>query len=163
MSRSIHSVWLPCVSIAVVSLIGKVCVAAETELPEAVQKTLKAKFKDASGYTVKVENEKGTKVYEIEWKDKSGRPYEVEIALDGKLIEQSYPIAAKQLPEKVRSAVRKKYPKGKILQAIKEVEGSETSYEVIVQSDGKKYEMEFDDDDDDDDDHDDDDDKDDDD
>src|SRR5262249_52409809 len=71
---------------------------------------LKAKFPKAEIDKWTKEKEGNDVVYDIEFKQE-GRKFEADIKEDGTLLNYEKEIAAKDLPEAVRKALDKKYPK----------------------------------------------------
>jgi uncharacterized membrane protein YkoI len=70
----------------------------ESKLPEAVRKTFDAKFPKAQIQKVDVEEEDGVMVYDVEFKDAQGEK-ETDITADGTMLEITYVIQPKDLPE----------------------------------------------------------------
>ena len=88
------------------------------------------------------ETDKGVTSYEIESKE-AGVHRDVQYAPDGTLIvvEESMPYA--KLPDAVRNAVTKEYPKGKVTHCEKLSKTALTQYEVALKSGKQKYEVVF--------------------
>jgi len=72
--------------------------APKTKLPEVVRKTFEAKFPGAQIQKVDVEEEDGVMVYDVEFKDAQGEK-ETDITADGTMLEITYVIQPKDLPE----------------------------------------------------------------
>jgi uncharacterized membrane protein YkoI len=72
--------------------------APGTKLPDAVRKTFEAKFPNAQIQKVDVEEEDGVTVYDVEFKDAQGEK-ETDITADGTMLEITYVIEPKDLPE----------------------------------------------------------------
>lgn len=58
--------------------------------------------------------------------------------------EKEEEIALDKLPAKVLETVKKKYPKGTLIKAVKEEEDNEVEYEVTLKDDGAKIEISID-------------------
>lgn len=63
------------------------------------------------------------------------------LALPLRAEEKSETVALEKLPANVLEAVKKKYPKGTLVKAVKEEEKGEIEYEVLVKEDGKNIEV----------------------
>jgi hypothetical protein len=107
-------------------------------LPEAVKKSLKAKYPGAKIKNIgKEKNAEGETIYEVEMTV----PTPVDVNFDAKgeieVIERG--IGIFELPEAVKKAAAKAFPKGKIVKAetIIEEEGA-LNYEVVIEVKGKK-------------------------
>ena len=110
----------------------------KVELPKAVKKALKASYPGAEIRGVsKEKNDEGETIYEVELTVKT----KVDVNFDEKgeveAIERA--IGVFELPESVRKAAAKAFPKGKVVKAetVVEEEG-ELKYEVVIQCKGKK-------------------------
>jgi hypothetical protein len=107
---------------------------------------LKAKFPKAEIRKWTKEKEGGTVIYDIEFKQE-GRHCEADIKEDGTYINFEKEIAARDLPEAVKKAVDKKYPKAtlKEIMEVTEVKGKEDKLEgyeiVLVSADNKTVEL----------------------
>jgi hypothetical protein len=80
--------------------------APETKLPEVVRKTFATKFPNAQIQKVDVEEEDGVTVYDVEFKDAQGEK-ETDIAADGTMLEITYVIQPKDLPEAAAKPILK--------------------------------------------------------
>src|SRR5262245_23958173 len=80
------------------------------KIPKAVMEALKSKFPKIKIDKWSKETEDGKVVYDIEGKE-NGRKCEADIAEDGTIINYEKEIQAKDLPEAVRAAIEKRYPK----------------------------------------------------
>jgi hypothetical protein len=115
------------------------------DVPQAVVKSIKARFPRAELTEATKEVEDGKTTYEIALKN-DGRAVDLSLGTDGKITEIEATIDAGALPAKVTSALQAKYPKSTIKKAEEIVEikeGKETkSYEVIViTTAGKSHEV----------------------
>jgi uncharacterized membrane protein YkoI len=115
------------------------------KLPKAVVEAVKAKFAGAILVSAETEKEDGKTVYEVNLKHK-GHAIEVTVTPEGKIVSVEKTIAAKDLPEAVADALKKKYPKATI-KKVEELSKDDkvTGYEVLlVTSDKKTVEVVFD-------------------
>ena len=112
------------------------------KIPKAVMDALKAKFPKAEIHKWTKEKDGDVVVYDIEFKVE-GRKTEADIKEDGAYINFEQEIAAKDLPEAVKNAIDKKYPKAtmKEIMQITEVKGKDEKlegYEVVLDTADKK-------------------------
>jgi uncharacterized membrane protein YkoI len=137
--------------------------APETKLTEVVRKTFEAKFPNAKIQKVDVEEEDGVTVYDVEFKDAQGEK-ETDIAADGTMLEITYVIQPKDLPEAAAKPILKaaegatrgrterieithqtkdgkvvKLPRPVTHYAMEMTKGGRTA-EIVVDSDGKVLE-----------------------
>ena len=137
--------------------------ATDTKLPEVVRKTFEARFPNAQIQKVDVEEEDGVTVYDVEFKDAQGEK-ETDIAADGTMLEITYVIQPKDLPEAAAKPILKaaegatkgrterieishqtkdgkavKLPKPVTHYAMEMTKGDKSA-EIIVDSDGKVLE-----------------------
>ena len=133
------------VTLAVVVLLVPVVRADEKEekvpldkLPKAVVEAVKAKFAGATLVSAEKEKEDGKTVYEVNIKHK-GHTIEVSVTPEGKIVSVEKTIAAKDLPEAVAAALKKKYPKATV-KKVEELSKDDkvTGYEVLLVAPGKK-------------------------
>ncbi|MFO0967832.1 MAG: PepSY-like domain-containing protein [Gemmataceae bacterium] len=116
------------------------------KIPKAVMDTLKGRFPKAVIDKWTREKEGADVVYDIEFKI-GARKWEADIKENGTLLNFEKEIAVKDLPEAVAKAVAKRYPKGKMTEAMEmtDVKGKEEKlhgYEIIVRkADGKSVEI----------------------
>jgi uncharacterized membrane protein YkoI len=111
-------------------------------IPKPVMDTLKARFPKAEIQKWTVEKEGDKVVYDIEFKQ-GARKFEADIFEDGAIHNWEKEIAAKDVPEAVRAAVEKKYPKAtwKEVMEITEVKDKKErleGYEIVLGPADKK-------------------------
>ncbi len=114
------------------------------ELPKKVVSAVKALF--PHGELTKGEKEKLDEeiVYTVVVKDK-GKPVEVTLNGEGKILEVEKEVAAKDLPKAVVEALRAKYPKAAIEEAAVEIKGESKVYRVsLLTADKKKVDVKLD-------------------
>ncbi len=109
-----------------------------------VPKTILAAFEQSypkakvQGYSK--ETDKGKTVYEIESKEgKTAR--DVSYNEDGSLVSVEESIQYSELPETVRGAIAKEYPKHKAVICEKIMKGTTTEFEVLLKSGKQKIEV----------------------
>jgi hypothetical protein len=112
------------------------------KIPKKVRDALKAKFPKAEIHKWTREKEAGKVVYDIEFKQE-GRKFEADIFEDGTIHNWEKEIAAKDLPDAVKKAVGKKYPRAtlKEVMQITEVKGKKEvlgGYEIVLETADKK-------------------------
>lgn len=108
------------------------------KIPKKVMESLKAKFPKAKIHKWTKAKEGDDVVYDIEFKQ-GDRKFEADIKEDGTIVNWEKEVATKDLPEAVKKAIEKKYPKSKLKEAMeitdikdkKEVAGG---YEVILET-----------------------------
>jgi len=113
-----------------------------TKLPQAVAKTLDARFPGATITTATKTKEKGEVIYDIEM-TRDGRKHEMDVREDGSIVNFENQIAPDELPAAVTEAVRAKYPKSRIKEAmavmvVKEQKDTVEEYEVLIETASKK-------------------------
>jgi hypothetical protein len=138
--------WVGLAAVLGLMAFATISAAAEKEekeskhirLPEAISKSLKAKYPHAEirGLS-KEKNEKGKTIYEVEMIVPTR--VDAEFEEDGELAVVEREIGAFELPEVVRKAAAKHFHGGKIRKAetVLEEEG-ELKYELVIQHEGKK-------------------------
>ena len=112
------------------------------KIPKPVMDTLKAKFPKAAIHKWTMEKEGDKIVYDIEFKQ-GEQKFEADIFGDGTLHNWEKEIAAKDVPEAVKTAVDKKYPKAawkEIMQITEVKNGKEVleGYEIVLETADKK-------------------------
>jgi uncharacterized membrane protein YkoI len=112
------------------------------KIPQKVMDTLKAKFPKAEIHKWTMEKEGDKVVYDIEFKQGTQK-FEADIFEDGTLHNWEKEIAAKDVPEAVKAAVDKKYPKAtwKEIMQITEVKDKKEvleGYEIVLETADKK-------------------------
>jgi hypothetical protein len=108
------------------------------KIPKSVMDALTAKFPRAEIRKWTKETEDGVVLYDIELKQ-DGRNFEADIKEDGTFHNWEKEIEARELPDVVKKAVEKKYPKStlKMSMAITAVTNGKDSlegYEIIVET-----------------------------
>jgi hypothetical protein len=117
---------------------------SEDKIPKAVMDALKSKFPQAKIDKCIKEKEGDDVIYDIEFKQE-GRKCEADIKENGTYLNHEKAIAAKDLPQAVRDAVEKRYPKAKLDEVMEEtaVMGKAeklVAYEIVVTTAEKKEE-----------------------
>ena len=112
------------------------------KIPKKVMDALKAKFPKAEIHKLTIEKEGDKVVYDIEFKQE-GKKFEADIFEDGTIQNWEKEVAAKDLPEAVKKAVDKLYPKAtlkEIMQITDVKDGKETpgGFEIVLESADKK-------------------------
>src|SRR5262245_10627035 len=127
----------------VLFLFGTQAVQAQAEavpldkIPKALMDALLSKFPKAKIDKCTKAKEGDAVVYDIEFKQQSGRKGEADIKEDGTYINYEKEIDAKDLPKAVSNAIEKKYPKSTLKEVMEETEvkGKDeklSAYEVIL-------------------------------
>src|SRR5262245_13068771 len=112
------------------------------KIPKAVMDALKAKFPKAEIHKWTKEKEGDDVVYDIEFKQE-GRKCEADIKENGTYINYEREIAAKDLPDAVKQAVEKKYPKSTLkevmeIMAVKDKKEALEGFEIILTTAAKQ-------------------------
>jgi hypothetical protein len=112
------------------------------KIPKAVMDALKSKFPNAQIHKWTKEKEGDIVVYDIEFKH-NGRSCEADIKEDGTFHNYEREIAAKDLPQVVKQAVDKRYPKATLkevmeITAVKGKNEKLEGYEVVIQTADRK-------------------------
>lgn len=114
------------------------------KVPAAAVKTIKARFPKAEIRFVDKEN---TGIFEFAMKE-GDRQFDVGVAGDGKLVNVKEEVAEKDIPAAVKTAVLKKYPGTKIIEAEKVTRGdgkdARTIYELLIQTGKGKQTVKYD-------------------
>lgn len=115
------------------------------KVPRAVMEAINARFPGANVESVERETEAGKVVYDVELKHKS-RKYEMDIHEDGTVVELEKEVAAEDVPEAVRKAVRAEFPRAKVREfmEVNRVKGKDETpihYEVTLSINGKEREV----------------------
>jgi hypothetical protein len=112
------------------------------KIPKKVMDTLKGKFPKAEIHKWTKEKEGAKDMYDIEFKQE-GKKFEADIFDDGTIHNWEKEIAAKDLPDAVKKAVEKKYPKSTLketmqITAVKDKKDVLEGYEIILDTADKK-------------------------
>src|SRR4051812_4637435 len=92
------------------------------KIPKAVTDSLLSKFPKAKIDKCTREKQGGDVVYDIEFKQESGRKGESDIKENGVYVNYEKEVDAKDLPKAVRAAIEKKYPKSTLKEVMEETE-----------------------------------------
>lgn len=116
--------------------------AGGAQIPKVVMDALTARFPKAIVETWTREEEKGTVIYDIEFRQ-GGRKGEADIRQDGTFVNWEEAIPASELPGAVRRAVDGKYPGSRIVELMRitaVTDGKEAleGYEITLETAGKK-------------------------
>lgn len=116
------------------------------KLPKAVVDAVKAKFPKAEIKQAEKETEDGKTKYEVTLAD-GGTKIDVDVTEGGTITGYEKEIALKDLPKAVSEAAAAKHPKGtaKSAEAVYNVKDGKDAlayYEVTIEVDGKKHEVE---------------------
>ena len=117
----------------------------EAEVPEAVEKAIKAEYPDAKIGEAEEEKEDGKMIYEVEF-TVGKKEYEASITPEGKILEIESEIKVTEIPAIVKKAIMAKY-EGATLKEAEELikEKKVASYEVkLVTKEEKTMEVVFD-------------------
>ena len=123
---------------------------AAADLPAAVLATVKATLPEAVVEKAMLEDEDGTKVYEVKVKTADGREVEVMVRADGGLTETEEQVKEAALPAQVAKAFAEVLPAGKVEELEKKLvvvfeakkKGSEATYELAVDANGEVLSLE---------------------
>lgn len=113
------------------------------KIPKAVMVRLLAKFPKAKIDTCTRTKEGDAVVYDIEFRQQSGRKGEADIKEDGTFINYEKETDARALPRAVRNAIETRYPKSSLKTIMEETEvmgrdEKRSAYEVILMTGDKK-------------------------
>jgi hypothetical protein len=116
------------------------------KIPKKVMNTLKAKFPKAEIHKWTREKEGDIVIYDIEFKQE-GRKFEADIKEDGTIHNWEKEVAVQYLPDAVKKAVEKKYPNSVLkeimeITAVKNGKDEREGYEIVLETAGKKSEVE---------------------
>jgi uncharacterized membrane protein YkoI len=131
---------------------------AAKDLPEAVTKTLEAKYPKATYkmieevYKVKGKDEK-LEYYEVAVVTADKKKVEVLVAPDGKIVKAgeekpaTAPAAEKipldKVPAKIMAAIKGRFPGAELTSVEKETEEGQVVYDIELKHEGRKYEMDI--------------------
>ena len=110
------------------------------KVPAAVQQAIKAYASESEIKAIENGDVDGTKVIEFDI-EKNGRKSEIAFRPNGKLFSTEEQVTMAELPEAVRKTINEKGAGGTIGTPEKVVQEGKTSYEVIIEKDGKKTEF----------------------
>lgn len=137
-----HIVWVLTVSLLLsVSAVAQEKKIKRSELPAAVEMTVKEQSKGTTIRGFSVEQENGKTTYEVEMLV-NGHTKDVQISPNGTVIEIEEQIDLKSVPEEVRAGLKSKVGKGKITK-LESITKNDVlvAYEAQVMTDGKKSEV----------------------
>lgn len=111
-------------------------------IPKKVMAALKAKFPKAEIHNWTKMQDGNVVVYDIEFKQE-GRKFEADIKEDGTIHNWEKDVAIKDLPDAVKKAVEKKYPKSTLrdimeITAVKDGKEELEGYEIVLDAADKK-------------------------
>lgn len=109
------------------------------QVPAAVQEAVKAYAAGTEIKGIEDSDVDGTKVIEFDI-EKNGRSSEIAFRPDGKLFSTEEEVALADLPEAVQKTIAKKSEGAKAGAPEKVVQEGKTSYEVVIEKNGKKIE-----------------------
>lgn len=113
------------------------------EVPAAVLTAFAGAYPNATVKGYSTEKEKNQVVYEIESVEGMVMR-DVTYAADGTVVSIEETLDKSALPREVKSALNKRFPKGKVLKAEKVTRGADVAYEFQVEDKGKRFEIVFD-------------------
>jgi hypothetical protein len=109
------------------------------KVPEAVQKAVKEYATEAEIKGIENSDVDGTKDIEFDI-EKNGKTSEIAFRPNGKLFSTEGEVALSDVPEAVRKTIAEKSEGAKAGVPEKVVQEGKTSYEVVIEKDGKKIE-----------------------
>jgi hypothetical protein len=113
------------------------------EVPTSVSSTFEKSYPNAIVRSLSKENRNGETVYEIESMDGKIRR-DIIYSADGTALEIEERISPADLPDTVKQAIDKEYPKGKVKSAERLTKGTSIEYEIIIGKGKKNLEVVFD-------------------
>ncbi len=139
---TIHAQLLAC--LAVVSLGAPSALAAPASCPAAVGAALAKHFPKSTIHSCKREHEDGRDQIEAKLTMQDGHKAEVDVALDGTILQVEELVALNQVPVVVMKAFAAKYPKAKASRAEKQTPAKgPASYEIAFEVAGARKEATF--------------------
>ncbi len=111
-----------------------------SELPPAVQQTVKEQTKNATLVGLSKETEGGKTTYEAETKV-NGRTRDIEIDAAGVVIDIEEEVPLDSIPAAAKAAIEKQVAGGKIRKVETVTKGNTLTYEAAVTINGKKSEI----------------------
>ncbi len=109
------------------------------KVPAAVQQAVKAYATEAEIKGIEESNVEGTKVIEFDI-EKSGQASEIAFRPNGKLFSAEEEVALAHLPKAVRKTIARMSKHAKAGKPEKIVQEGKTSYEIVIEKNGKKIE-----------------------
>lgn len=116
---------------------------AVKDLPEAVTKTIQARFKGARIRSATKGTEGGKQMYEVLF-TQGKMEMEAEVDAEGIISEVTEELSARDLPREVQTTLRKTYPRAKVKEAERIMEDGKTIYEVELRAGKEIIEVELD-------------------
>jgi len=115
---------------------------SKDQVPKAVLEAFEKAYPNAKDVEFEQGMIEGKAVFEVEYKE-NDREFEVLYDSDGVILQKEESIDVKALPEPVVQSISKAYPNATIEEAekIMKPDGTVTSYEVEIKSEGKKLEL----------------------
>jgi hypothetical protein len=113
------------------------------DVPSAVISSFEKTYPNATVKSYSKEKRSGKTVYEIESMDGKIRR-DLIYSTDGTALEIEERISPSDLPDSVKQAIDKEYPKSKIKSAEKLTKGTSIEYEVVIKKGKKNLEVVFD-------------------
>jgi uncharacterized membrane protein YkoI len=115
------------------------------QLPKAVLEAFEKAYPQANEVEFEKEMIEGKVFYEVEFKE-NGREYEILYDSEGTILQVEETLDVKALPEPIVHAISKAYPKAIIEDAekITKTDGTVIVYEIEINAEGKKLELELD-------------------
>lgn len=112
------------------------------DVPPAVLKAFEQAYPKAKMKGFSKEENEGKMVYEIESVEGKFRR-DILYNPDGTVVSVEESLSFAELPQAVRDAIAKEYPKAKATRCEKIIKGSTTQFEVVLKSGKEKYEVIF--------------------
>ena len=110
------------------------------DVPKAILDAFKTSYPKATIKEYSKEIEKGTVVYEVESVEGTTHR-DISYTADGAVVSVEESLPYKELPQVVRDALTKEYPKAKVSICEKVIKGSTTQFELLVKSGKQKLEL----------------------
>jgi len=113
------------------------------DVPQSILKSFQEAYPKAKMKGFSKEKNEGKVVYEVE--SLEGKIHrDILYDADGAVVSIEESLAFAELPQAVRKAIAKEYPKAKITKCEKLIKGSTTQFEVVLKYGKGKYEIVFD-------------------
>jgi hypothetical protein len=133
-------------------LVAVICISAicfpqeqslkKKNVPKAILDAFQASYPKATLKGYSKEKDKETVVYEVE--SVEGKIHrDVSYTVDGAVISVEESLPYDKVPQPVRDALLKEYPKAKVSMCEKVTKGETIQYELLVRSGKQKYELVF--------------------